>query len=123
MITLLCSKQSPTAEMSEQLGHPLRSNGPDGATLIAVAAVIMRPGRDMPPRREVMAALIHDPGLVDQLGLVSDVAAVAGFAVENERLHAQARVHLIEAEVSTPDNMDKGGQTNHKDIERGDRRV
>ena len=49
---------------------------------------------------EVIAALIHDPVLVDQPGLMTAVAAAAGLALENERLHAQARAHLIEIMAS-----------------------
>jgi signal transduction histidine kinase len=49
---------------------------------------------------EPIAALIHDPVLADQPGLVSAVAAAAGLAIENERLHAQARAHLIETNAS-----------------------
>jgi hypothetical protein len=57
----------------------------------------------------VIAALIHDPVLVDQPGLVSEVVAVAGFAIENKCLHAQARAHLIETKVfRDPDNKDNG---------------
>ena len=49
---------------------------------------------------EPVAALMHDPVLADQPGLVSAVAAAAGLAIENERLHAQARAHLIETNAS-----------------------
>jgi signal transduction histidine kinase len=49
---------------------------------------------------EVIAALTHDPVLVDQPGLMSAVAAAAGLAMENDRLHAQARAHLIEIKAS-----------------------
>jgi signal transduction histidine kinase len=49
---------------------------------------------------DIIAALIHDPVLIDQPGLISSVAAAAGLAMENERLHAQARAHLIEIKAS-----------------------
>jgi signal transduction histidine kinase len=49
---------------------------------------------------ELIAALTHDPVLADQPRLVSAVAAAAGLAIENERLHAQARAHLIEINAS-----------------------
>jgi len=45
-----------------------------------------------------LAALIHDPA-VDP-GLVRAVAAAAGMAVENERLHAQVRAQLDEVRAS-----------------------
>jgi hypothetical protein len=49
---------------------------------------------------ELIAAVIRDPRLVDQPGLVSAVAAVAGLAIENECLHTQARAHLIQPKAS-----------------------
>ena len=49
---------------------------------------------------EPVAALTHDPSLSEQPDLVSAVAAAAGLAVENERLHAQARAHLVETRAS-----------------------
>ena len=42
----------------------------------------------------------HMQGAVDQPGLVSAAAAVAGLAIENECLHTQARAHLIESKAS-----------------------
>src|SRR4051794_29952468 len=48
----------------------------------------------------VVAALVHDPGLTDQPELVSAVSAAAGLALENERLHAEARAHLVEMRAS-----------------------
>ena len=45
---------------------------------------------------DIIAALTHDRALNDQPQLVSAVAAAAGLAVENERLHAEARAHLVE---------------------------
>ena len=47
-----------------------------------------------------VAALVHDPALSDQPGLVEAVAAAASLALENERLHAQARAHLAETRAS-----------------------
>jgi signal transduction histidine kinase len=49
---------------------------------------------------DVIAALTHDRALDDRPQLVSAVAAAAGLAVENERLHAQARAHLVEIRAS-----------------------
>jgi signal transduction histidine kinase len=49
---------------------------------------------------DVVAALIHDPVLAQQPGLVSAVAAAAGLAIQNGRLHAQARAHLAETQAS-----------------------
>ena len=49
---------------------------------------------------EPVAALTHDPSLSADPGLVSAVAAAAGLAVENERLHAQVQAHLVETRAS-----------------------
>ena len=49
---------------------------------------------------EAVAALTHDPSLSADPGLVSAVAAAAGLAVENERLHAQVQAHLVETRAS-----------------------
>ena len=47
-----------------------------------------------------VAALMHDRALCEQPGLVAAVAAAAGLALENERLHAEARAHLAETRAS-----------------------
>jgi signal transduction histidine kinase len=44
----------------------------------------------------IVAALIHDPALVEQPELVRSVAAAAGLALENERLAADVRAQLQE---------------------------
>ena len=49
---------------------------------------------------ETVAALSHDPSLAADPGLVSAVAAAAGLAVENERLHAEVQAHLVETRAS-----------------------
>jgi signal transduction histidine kinase len=41
-----------------------------------------------------VAALIHDSSVADEGGLVEAVAAAAGLALENERLHAELRARL-----------------------------
>jgi signal transduction histidine kinase len=41
-----------------------------------------------------VAALIHDASVADDEGLVEAVAAAAGLALENERLHAELRARL-----------------------------
>ena len=53
-------------------------------------------------RREgnVVAVLAHDPALADHPALISAVAAAAGIALDNERLHQQAQAHLVEARAS-----------------------
>ena len=48
----------------------------------------------------VVAVLTHDPSLADHPALISAVAAAAGIALDNERLHQQAQAHLVEARAS-----------------------
>jgi len=47
-----------------------------------------------------IAALIHDPVLLDNPAIMTAVAAAAGLAVENQHLHAEARTHLTEIRAS-----------------------
>ncbi len=49
---------------------------------------------------EPIAVLLHDPALVAEPDLVEAVAAGAGLAVENERLHAEVRHQLHEVRAS-----------------------
>jgi signal transduction histidine kinase len=45
---------------------------------------------------EHMAALVHDPALVDEPELLEAVSAAAGIAIENGRLHVELRARLEE---------------------------
>jgi signal transduction histidine kinase len=47
-----------------------------------------------------IAALVHDRALADEPELVQAVAAGAGMALENERLHAEVRAQLREVQAS-----------------------
>jgi signal transduction histidine kinase len=47
-----------------------------------------------------LAAIIHDPALVEQRQLIDGVSAVAQLAIENERLHAEVKAQLQEARAS-----------------------
>src|ERR671915_1930284 len=47
-----------------------------------------------------IAALVHDRALADEPELVEAVAAGAGMALENERLHAEVRAQLREVQAS-----------------------
>ena len=49
---------------------------------------------------EPVAVLLHDPVLTEEPDLVEAVAAGAGLAVENERLHAEVREQLAEVRAS-----------------------
>lgn len=47
-----------------------------------------------------IAALIHDPALLDDPGLLESVAATSGLVLENERLAAEVRAQLDEVRAS-----------------------
>jgi signal transduction histidine kinase len=70
-------------------GRPLElPQGPDRAvTLVTV-------------RGEEVAALVHDPALLDEPALVEAVRATAGLVLENERLAAEVRAQLGEVRAS-----------------------
>ena len=49
---------------------------------------------------EVVAALVHDPALLDERALVESVRATAGLVLENERLAAEVRAQLAHVRAS-----------------------
>jgi signal transduction histidine kinase len=51
-------------------------------------------------RGEEVAALVHDPALLDEPALVESVQATAGLVLENERLAAEVRAQLAEVRAS-----------------------
>src|SRR4029079_12791281 len=51
-------------------------------------------------RGEEVAALVHDPALLDEPALVESVRATAGLVLENERLAAEVRSQLAEVRAS-----------------------
>jgi signal transduction histidine kinase len=93
---------------SLQLLYPL----PDGGHIDAR-------GRPAQPRQEqtvtpllrggrTVALLAHRPGLLDDPGLVIEIAAAARLALENERLQAQVRAHLEDLRASRTRIVEQG---------------
>ncbi len=88
----------PTLEIAYRLddgryvdatGHPLElPQGPNRAITLVTA------------RGEEVAALVHDPALLDEPALVDSVRATAGLVLENERLAAEVRAQLAEVRAS-----------------------
>ena len=88
----------PTLEVAYRLddgryvdaaGRPLElPQGPDRAITLVTA------------RGEEVAALVHDPALLDEPALVESVRATAGLVLENERLAAEVRAQLAEVRAS-----------------------
>lgn len=64
-----------------------------------------------------LAALLHDPALVDQRSLVDGVAAVAQLAIENERLHAEVKAQLEEVRASR-ERIVRAGDEERRRVER-----
>ena len=71
-------------------GRPIDLPGPRASRAVTVLE------RDGQP----VAALVHDRSLENDPALVSAVAAAASLAIENERLHADARARLAEVRES-----------------------
>lgn len=55
-----------------------------------------------------VAALLHDPALNAEPELLAAVTAAAGIAIENGRLHAELRAHLVELRASRARIIDVG---------------
>jgi signal transduction histidine kinase len=90
--------------------------GGDGRTIDVSAregravTMVERDGRPV-------AALIHDPALTENPGLVDAVRAAAGLALENERLQAELRAQLEEVRDSRA-RIVEAGDTARRRIER-----
>jgi signal transduction histidine kinase len=75
-----------------------------------VATVVERGGQPV-------AALVHDPALVENLELVESVCAAAALTLENERLQAELRARLAELRASRA-RLVEAGATERRRIER-----
>jgi signal transduction histidine kinase len=64
-----------------------------------------------------MAALVHDPALVDEPELLEAVSAAAGIAIENGRLHVELRARLEELRGSRS-RIVEAGQKERERLER-----
>ena len=80
-----------------------------------VATVVERGG-------EPVAALVHDPALVENLELVESVCAAAALTLENERLQAELRARLAELRASRARLVEAGASRATADRARPPRR-
>jgi signal transduction histidine kinase len=64
-----------------------------------------------------LAALVHDPFLEEQRSLVDGASAVAQFALENERLHAEVKAQLEEVRASR-ERIVRAGDEERRRVER-----
>jgi signal transduction histidine kinase len=71
-------------------GRPFELPRPDSGRAVALLG----------PSEAPVAALVHDPVLLERRGLLEAAAAAARLALENERLQAELRVQLTELRAS-----------------------
>ncbi|GAA4914420.1 histidine kinase/DNA gyrase B/HSP90-like ATPase [Actinomycetospora succinea] len=86
----------PTVELVHRLPGTEDYVDPAGARVEVGSRAVTFLERDGEP----IAALLHDPALTAEPDLVEAVAAGAGLALENERLHAEVRHQLREVRAS-----------------------
>jgi signal transduction histidine kinase len=102
-----------TAGMRERLARALGDPTLDVAYRLGDGRYIDASGRPIAPPQEgaravtavtaggeEIAALLHDPALLDEPALVDSVRATAGLVLENERLAAEVRSQLAEVRAS-----------------------
>jgi len=90
-------------------GRPVELERP-GPDAVRATTLIDRDGAHV-------AALLHDPALKDEPELLGSVAAAAGIALENGRLHAELRARLDELRGSRA-RIVEAGQRERKRLER-----
>lgn len=73
---------------------------PEGDALALPGAAEQRVATLLERHGEPLAAIVHDPALLDDPGLVASVTAAARLAVENERLQAEVLRQLAEVHAS-----------------------
>jgi signal transduction histidine kinase len=83
---------------SLELAYPL----PDGRLVDAQGRAVARQAEVTSLARgsHEIALLLHRPGLLDEPGLVEEVASAARLALDNERLHAETRAQLEDLRAS-----------------------
>ncbi|HET6945810.1 MAG TPA: hypothetical protein VFI01_10700, partial [Gaiellaceae bacterium] len=102
-----------TAGMRERLARALGDPTLDVAYRLGDGRYVDASGRPIAPPQagaravtavtaggEEVAALLHDPALLDEPALVDSVRATAGLVLENERLAAEVRSQLAEVRAS-----------------------
>jgi signal transduction histidine kinase len=106
-------RSEATATMRERLARALGDPTLDVAYRLGDGRYVDAAGRaiDLPQRSdravtavtaggEEIAALVHDPALLDEPALVESVRATAALVLENERLAAEVRSQLVEVRAS-----------------------
>jgi signal transduction histidine kinase len=91
--------------------------GPDGAPLVLPAAGSRRMVTQLEREGQALAAIIHDPALADDPGLVTSVGTAVRLAVENERLTREVRTQLAEVRASRA-RIVEAGDAERRRVER-----
>jgi signal transduction histidine kinase len=99
---------SGTSTFVDAAGHPIELPPTDSHD-----RAVTRMERDGQP----IAALIHDPAIVERQELVTSVAAAAGLALENERLQAAVRMQLEDVRASRA-RIVEAGDAERRRVER-----
>jgi signal transduction histidine kinase len=97
--TLAATLHDPSLELAYWLPERSAFVDPAGAP-VRVAPTRGRALTYLERDGEQIAVLVHDPVLTGEPELVAAVAAGAGLAVQNERLHAEVRSRLREVQAS-----------------------
>ena len=95
------------ADYRDAAGRPLALPGPDDARGVTLLA---REG-------EPLAAILHDPVLLEDPGLVAAVSSALRLAVENERLQGEVEAQLDEVRASRS-RIVEAGDAERKRVER-----
>jgi signal transduction histidine kinase len=106
----------PGLELAYPVGEPPRNVRADGLAAVAgpggneTVTPLVRDGR-------TVALLQHRAGLLDDPGLVQEVAAAARLSMENERLHTEALAQLQDLQAAQA-RIVAGGDTERRRLER-----
>jgi signal transduction histidine kinase len=106
----------PGLELAYPVGEPPRNVRADGLAASAgpggneIVTPLVRDGR-------TVALLRHRAGLLDDPGLVQEVAAAARLSMENERLHAEALAQLQDLQAAQA-RIVAGGDAERRRLER-----
>jgi signal transduction histidine kinase len=97
---LAAALQDPTLEVLRWSPDDVAYLGPDGLPVTLPGPASGRGVTVIEGDRGRSAAIIHDPALLDDQGLVASVGAAMRLAVENERLSQEVRSQLEEVRAS-----------------------
>jgi signal transduction histidine kinase len=88
------------ASYVDAAGRPVQLPAPESGRAVTILGAADAP----------VAALVHDPALLEQQALLRSTAAAAKLALENERLHAELRMQLDEVRASRARIVDAGDE-------------